>query len=279
MVIGGKVMGIFKAIECSNNPVNYKEIDYNQHLLPLTYREYEFIYKELRFSNTFHFVDESDNLNFVMKVDFRFNIESIIKNRKFLYVTRDIDGPIIELTVENINMKYKFRFSLDDKRQIYNLRKLLELKRSYFHFLIESNNQYIKSNSFTLEFDTNMIEKLKYMISYSYYGSCPSKEFKLNSEHQANFLGFSYDEKILEELLEITDKLQKWGSKDTFAICLENEDYLIVNFSGTINNFRYFKNELIKKFKLVSEGKKELTGKPFLMFDNGLSYFFDNNNT
>jgi hypothetical protein len=269
-------MDIFKILENLQSNQVYREINSTHHILPLSYKEHTHIYSELKFNDTYHFIDNNEDLNFIAKLNPQDNINRIINSRSALYVSRNLDIPVIEFIFENeqSSLSYKFKFNLFDNKHLNNIKHLLRSKKVYLYFLTNNNNLLYKNYSNLVVFDEFTLNKFTYFLEFCYNGYCPRIEFEGFSNQNAYFFIFDCDATVLEDILDITEKLQKWGSRDTFTVSVERNNNYKLYFSGNISNLDYFKKELTKKYRLIDEGTIQASGKPFFRYSQGSLYFF-----
>lgn len=250
-------------------------MDPSRHIIPLDSRYYNFIYRELNYKSTFHYVDEMEMLNFIIKVDTPKNLEKIYRSKKLVYVTKDLNGPVIEIVLDSLEVSYKFLFDINIESHLYNAKKLIDNKKVIIHFLFTSVDEMYKALSIPMEIDEGSFNKFIYILNYCYEGQYPRINFEGYESEEGYCLSFNDDNYILEELLEVIDKLEKWKCKDVFSVYIEKGDNLNLVFDGKITNIDFIKNELIKKYKIVDEGNRKVSGKPFFLYDKGLLYFYE----
>lgn len=261
--------------ELTNNQ-DQKELSLTKQVLPLKFNDYANLYNALKFNETYHYVDIEDKLNFIVRFDSRSNINDIINSKTSLYVSREYDTPVIEFIFEtgNNSLNYKYKFDLLDKRTLLSVKHIIENKKVYMHFLTLNNNLLYKSYSCSIDLDEYTINKFRYFTEYCYNGHCPRIPFEGFTSQSVYCLSLICDESVLEELLDITEKLQKWGSRDAFIVSVGMSNNFNVFFHGTFSNLDYYKKELSKKYELIGEGDDQAPEKPFFKYDQGLLYFF-----
>ena len=255
----------------------YKSINFTRHMLPLSRIDYDYVYRKLKYKDTYHFVDEGGTVNFLIKIISGKQIESVMKGAKSIYVFRDMNGPGIELSVGGLDKSYVFLFDLSDNRHRDNLKKLMSRREVFMHFIIYDEKQCIKCFSALLNIDSRIFERLNYMISLTTEGCYPRLELNEHEKEDANFIVVKSNTAVLEELLNIVDSLQKWGSKDCFTVYVSEQSGYKIFFAGQAINLNYIKNEILKKFQIFGEGIEPPSGKPFFKYDRGMLYFYKSN--
>lgn len=270
-------MEIFEIVEKTKNNSTYKPLSSNGYMVPLNSREYDYVYRELRYKNAFHFTDINGDLNFLIKINMGKDIERVVKNRKILDVIGKKEGPCIELNIEDMDQKYLFVFNLKNEVSMLNIKSLLNKQKIYLHFIICDEKSCIKNFTALFELNEIIVEKFRYFTELCYYQSYPRIDFTGDSNKKAWVVIFDESFEILDEILEITDKLKNWGSMDKFNVYIEYKDGLALIISGECNNINYIKKEIGKRYKIIKEYEDTPKGKPFFRYDRGMMYFFNSN--
>jgi hypothetical protein len=273
-------LDIFNIIDSAKNKTSYAKMDSSKHMITLKTMDFGFVYRELKFKSTFHYIDSSDHVSFLIKITSAKDIEVIMKSRKTVSVIREIDGPGVELIIEGVEKRFIFPFELDNPNHLYELKKLIESREIYLYFILYSQEQCVQCFSALLGVDDRILERLIYMIKLTSLGEYPRVEFESIRDELTEFIKLKGDSKVLEDVLDITEMLQKWGSKDRFIVYIDYDGDYKVFINGNIQNMKYIKKELLRKYELIEEGIVDVpTGKAFFKYDKGMIYYFKSNVT
>lgn len=267
-------MNIFQNIDNANSDKKYSTINSMQHMKELTSREYDFLYRELKYKGSFHYVDCDFEYNLVMKIDNEKQIEEVVKNRKAVNVTRNSDGPVIEMNIEGLTKPFSFMFDLGNNESLYKLKILKTKKEAKMHFVLYDSGKLTKIFSAMLNIDQRISQRLDYIIKLTYDGCYPYSDYFEESYENIKCIETDGNESILEEIVNVVDNLQKWGSSDSFSVLVELREIYRVTFKGRINNFNYIKSELQKKIRIFGETQSDSKGIPFIKYDSGMIYFY-----
>ncbi|MCX7694582.1 MAG: hypothetical protein N2Z71_02545 [Caloramator sp.] len=265
-------MDIIDKINRAEYIVNNRAIDKKGYMQQLSFRNYETIYKLLKNKRSTIYVDENNEVNFLIKLNKIVDIKEILYYKKSLDVRMDLEGPILELIVDGLD-SFQFLFSLNDVMGILALKYLFLNRAVNVHFVVELVGTLQKFYSSTMPIDEKVIERVEYVLKCLDEYSYPKiEEDIINKESILFEIEAGYE--VLEDLINIVDNLRKWNSKDSFSIAVSREDNFKVYFVGHLLNKNYIKEELKKKYS-IHESSSVSMGKKFLKYDKGMLYFYN----
>lgn len=270
-------MEIFNRIDSAVRDEVYRGLDSDKHMVSLKPSEYGFVHRELKYKNTFHYIDLNDNAVFLIRITSARGIETVMKGKKVVSVARGLRGPSIELNVDGFGERYRFDFDLDNHINLYELKRILASREVFMHFILLGEEQYLHCFSAMLSIDNRIMERLVYMLELTSQGEYPRIDFKGFSDKECSYIKFNGDLKLLEDMLEALDKLQKWGSKEEFNVYVDYDQGFMFFFEGDTKNKEYIKKVLIQKYELQEEGMGKARGKPFFKYEKGMIYFYKDN--
>lgn len=270
-------MDIYEKIKSVTDSRKYKALNSSKYISALNYKEYEFVYKELSYKNSSHYIDENDEINYLVKVDNNITLETFVKSRKIINVLRDLKGPVIELKIEDADKSYLFCYNLENENDLFEIKIFLEKRRVNVNIVIFDGTQFFKGLTVLMEIDDRILDMFKYLAETSYYGGHPRIDLDFSEDITGSYLIVENNFGVLEELLNIVDNLQKWRSKDEFDVLIDYDENLKIWFAGKLTNLQYLKKEISKKYNIISEGKGTVKGKGFIKYNKGMIYFYKSN--
>lgn len=267
-------MEIFKRIDSAVRDGVRRGFDSDKHMVSLKPGEYGFVYREMKYRNTLHYIDTFDDAAFLIRITSAREIERVMNSKKVVSVIRGLKGPTIELTVDDSGQKYLFEFDLESSIHLYELKRILAVREVYMHFILWDEEKCLHCFSATLSIDNRIFERLIYMLELTSFGEYPRIDFKGFREEDCSYIKFNGDIRLLEDMLETLDKLQKWGSKEEFSVYVDYDQGFKFFFDGNTKNKEYIKKELAPKYELKEEGTGKPHGKPFFRYEKGMIYFY-----
>lgn len=265
-------MSILEAINTIEEVVTNPPINKRGHLVQLSYREFETVYRGLKLNKSIIYIDNNNEVNFIVKLNRAVDIKEILYYKKIINIKLNLDGPIVELIVDGLD-NFEFLFNVKEKIDLLALKYLKQNKNVNVHFVTETNGRIHKFYTAQLQLDDKVIERIEYALKcLDEFGYPRIDEDIIGKES----IGLETDAgfEILDSILHIVDSLQKWGSKDCFSIVVDYRDKIYLYFIGDLNNKNYIINELNKKYKVV-ETNDVSRGRKFLKFDRGMIYFYN----
>lgn len=265
-------MSILEAINNIEEAVINPTINKKGHMIQLSYREFETVYRGLKLNRSMVYIDKENEVNFVVKLNRVVDIKEILYYKKIINVKMDLNGPIIELIVDGLD-NFEFCFDINVKMDLLSLKNLKINKSVNVHFVTESNGRIYKFYTAQLQLDDKVIERIEYAlkcldeVGYPRIDEDILGKDSIVLEVEAGF-------EILDGLIKIVESLQKWGSKDCFSVTVDFKEKIYLCFVGELNNKNYIINELQKKYKII-ETDDVSRGKKFLKFDRGMIYFYN----
>lgn len=252
----------------------YTKIDINGGMENLSHREYYFLYKSLKYNDLILYSDTNHEVNIVFRIDSMSDFEALLKQPKSLNIIDCMDGPTVQINILNYKKAYKYSFNLKNEKNIYYLKQIIMNKFINVHLIIYDPELLIKLTSVKYYIDADIIEDLKYVTELSYTKQYP-RILTLSKDIEGYFITLNNEIEILEELLDIVDKLGKLRINECFDIYFNLSDELKLIFSNeiTYKSFNFFKNEISTIKHINSIGKGICFGKPFLRYDKGKMYF------
>ncbi|EYE89246.1 hypothetical protein Q428_03615 [Fervidicella metallireducens AeB] len=270
-------MDVYEKIKSVTNVRRYKTLNSSKYISSLNYKEYEFVYKELSYRNSSHYIDENDDINYLVKVDNNITLETFVKSRKIINVLRDLKGPVIEFKIEDAEKSYLFSYNLENDNDLYEIKILLEKRRVNVNIVIFDGSQFLKGLTILMEIDDRILDMFKYITETCHCGGHPRIDPDFSNDMTGNYLMVENNFGVLEELLNIVDNLQKWRSKDDFDILIDYDENIQIWFAGKLTNLQYIKKEISKKYNIISEGTGIAKGKGFIKYNKGMIYFYKSN--
>lgn len=265
-------MSILEAINTIEEVVDNPTVSKKGHMIQLSYREFETIYRGLKLNRSIVYIDKDKEINFIVKLNRVVDIKEILYYKKIINVKMDLRGPIIELIVDGLD-NFEFLFDTNEKTDLMSLKYLKVNKGVNVHFVTESNGRIYKFYTAQLQLDDKVIERIEYAIKCLDEVGYPRIDEDILGKDSI-VLEIDAGFEILDSLIQIAESLQKWGSKDCFSVTVDYKEKLQLYFIGDLNNKNYIINELQKKYKVV-ESYDVSSGKKFLKFDRGMIYFYN----
>ncbi|GFR34975.1 hypothetical protein [Thermobrachium celere] len=264
-------MNLIEQIYNVNDAVNNKAIDKKGFLVSLNYKNYEFLYRSLKNKNNSVYIDNQNEVSFVIKLNKIVDIKEILYYKKSIDVKMDLEGPVIELIVDGLS-SYEFLFNLNDRFGVIALKSFLTNKQVNVHFVVETAGILQKFYSSLMPIDDKVIERVEYVLKCLNDYCYPKIEEDVLQKESVIFEVES-DYEILNDLINIIEALQKWNSKDIFSIVVDKDDKFKIHFVGEFKNKNYFKTQLEKNYS-IKEYNGFSKGKKFLKYDRGMIYFY-----
>lgn len=265
-------MSLLEAINSIEEVVINPPINKNGHMVQLSFREFETLYRGLKLNRSIVYLDKENEVNFVVKLNKVVDIKEILYYKKIINVKMDLNGPVIELIVDGLD-SFEFSFNISENLNLMALKNLKINKGVNVHFVTEINGKIHKFYTAQLQIDDKVIERIDYALKCLDELGYPRIEEDVLAKDSI-VLEVDCGFEILDNVLTIVESLQKWGSKDCFSVIVDFKEKINLSFVGEFSNKNYFINELQKKYS-VEEIQDVSKGKKFLKYDRGMIYFYN----
>ena len=267
-------MEINNIIGLSKNKNSYKGINPELHLMKLNYNEFDHVYKELKYNNTYIYTDENDVVNFIVKINDYNDLKIILNNKRYFSINKYFNGPVIEIHISNYNKTIKFYFDLYNDDDLYCIKKILMGNSAYIHFVNFNGLEIIKNITTKFYMEKRLKEYFLYMSEYCYKGIYPRIPFDGYKTKTSSYIDVCNDIEIIDKLCEMISCIQNWGSQDEFDIYLEWAENIRIFISDEVINLKYIQNQISNYCSIIEKGSENTSGSPFLRYDRGMIYFF-----
>jgi hypothetical protein len=266
-------LNLYEIINDAEYAVKCGDLNCTNHIVILDKKEYGDVYREIENKTTFLLVDKKNNINFFVKLEEGFFIEHIINCEPQIFINRDICGPEVVVNFGLDNEFTAFTLELDKKYDLFVIKKLLESTAVHYQYVIQDESGIIKLFSKKIEIGEGFIEKLKYMLEFSYYCRYPRIDMVQDDNREAFFMEVKGELSNLEMLMDIMDDLGKMSYNDDFNVYIDGYENYKIFFSGYVPNIDIIKNKILMKTGILEEGISHISGKAFFRYNKGLIYF------
>lgn len=257
----------------------YKGMPESQMLSPLNMGDYRFIYENLKYKNTFSYIDENENINLVADCG-NDDILVILKAKKSVYIDKCSLGVLIQVKLIEYGISFEFVYDVYNNDDLNIIDSMIKSEKDLIiNFLVKKDNKFLKGFHINFKLEENLKERLEYIKSTTYnfqYPRISSEEEAI--EETAKSLEYEMDKNLIADVIEACDKLSKWKSMDEFVIYISIEDNFVIYIIGKCKNYNFIKSELNNKYKLISEENKQVRGIPLIKYKKGYLYFYDYDN-
>jgi hypothetical protein len=250
------------------------ELNYTMHIIIMDKKDYGDVYREIEDKSTFLLVDKKGTLNFFIKLEKGFSLERVIESQPQIFTDRNIWGPEVVVNFGMDNEFTAFTLEFDNKYDLYLMKKLLESGELFFQYIVQDEHGLIKLMSKEIKTGEEFVERLKYMLEFSFHGMYPRIDRVAEGKKETCFITCNRNINDLEAIVDAIDDFSTMGYNDEFNVYVDADDCYKIIFSGNIPNIEKLKREILRKINIYDEGTTALSGKPLLKYKRGLVYFF-----
>ena len=269
-------MDIYNLIDNAAYIAKCNSTEENKYIMALDKIDFEDVYRELKYRDTFLIIDKKGDINFFIKLNDPTIIKYLLGSNKIsIHAEWNYYGPEILLKIDVIERIPGFILELENNMDAFILQRLLKNSKAFIQYIIQDEKGIIKLLTEKIKMDRNFIERLKYYIELDYYEKYPRIiEEEIDGEN-GYFIKTQARIETLEEVLVVIEGLKIEGTNEQIIVYVEANDFYKVIFSGDIIIIKIIIDEISKSVNIIEEGRTEVSGKPFFKYCNGLLYFFE----
>lgn len=268
-------MDIYDLISNAEHITKCKSTEENKYIMTLEKADFWDVYKESGIRDTFIIIDKKGEINFYIKLKQLDQLKDLLhSNNIFLDAEWNYNGPEIILNIDGLERIPGFIFEIQKNMDAFILKKFLKNQEIFVQYFTQDERGIIKLLTKKMQLHNNFIERLKYYIELDYYGVYPRiKDEKIESEN-GYYIRTDWKTSILQEVLDIAEKIEKKFTKGSITIHVEAKDFCSFIFSGDMQNIKLIIDKISKRVNIIEEGRIDVRGKPFLKYKSGLLYFY-----